>query len=135
MLYFAALAITGFGVIFTAVYLWQQIFVWAEDSAARSKGLLGAIRYAVFLSLLFAFLSFLLGKNDSPAEAVARLCRLYSVVAACWLGGALLSGVAAVSLFLSKYEYRDERVKAVRRAFRTSVFGAVIAGFLTWLLG
>ena len=134
MLSFASVALTAFGVLFTLIYLCLQLFDSAADPK-RSKGLLRAMRYAMLLSLIFAFLSFLLGKEVSPAEAVRSLSRLYSVITVCWLGAALLCGVAAAWAFISRAAYRDERVQAIRRAFVNAVFGAVFGGALTWLLG
>ena len=134
MLSFASIALTAFGILFTLIYLCLQLLGPAADPK-RSRGLLRSMRNAVLLSLLFAFLSFLLGKELSPAEAVRSLSRLYSVITVCWLAAALLCGVAAALSFISRTAYRDERVQAIRRAFVNAVFGAVFGGALTWLLG
>ncbi len=134
ILSYSAIAFTAFGVVFSVIYLWLHLFSDMDRLDERNRLLLSSIRYTIFLSLLFALLSFLLGKTTPALEALNALSRLFAVITICWIIVMLLCGISIAIIHVGKGSLRETRVKAVRKAFFTAFWAVVISGFLTWLL-
>lgn len=135
ILSFASIALTVFGMVYSGIYIWLQLAPSTETTDKRAAALVGSIRWAMILSLIFAFLSFLLGNANPSYAIVSRLGKLYSTLTILWIVVLIVCGLAMSYLFLAKNRFRPGSVRSIHAIFKVALWGALAAGVLSWLFG
>ncbi len=133
ILFIATLVLNLAGIVFSAVYIWLNVFSHITDLAERNRGILKITRASMYLSLVFALLSCLLSDNAVIAEAIKSTGTLYTVIAISWLAVLFLCGVAMLFSFLSKSTFKRDLMATVKKIFTVSLTGSIIAVVLTWV--
>ncbi len=133
ILFISTLALNAAGFLFSAIYLWINVFGKFSDISDRNISILKITRVSMILSIVFSFLTSLLSNFENIEKSIEKSTTLFSIVAVTWLVVVAICGLIMLFTVVSKRFFKPGITNNVKQIFKIALPAAIITLILTWL--